>query len=345
MKKYTKKVLNIKQASKKLFSAAIAFIVCVLCFVAIGCGENKKESLSIVCTVFPEYDWVCELLGEKKDSAEITLLSDSGVDLHSYSPTAADLAKIYTSDLFIYVGGESDEWVDAALKNAPYKLKTINLLQTLGDKVKNEQDFGSSSSGAGGDHDHDGEEYEHEHEPDEHVWLSLKNAQIFCDKIAAAICALDAENADVYKNNLLDYKNKLSALDVEYSDFMKTAPFDTLVFGDRFPFAYFADDYNIKYFAAFSGCSAESEASFETIVFLASKIDELNLPAVCKTESVKQKIAEQVKENTKSKNQKIVCFDSLQSTTVVDIKNGKTYLSAMTENLSALKQALGGQTA
>lgn len=337
-----KKSINIKKRIKKLISAAVSFVIAAGCFGLIACGENKSDSLSIVCTIFPEYDWVSEILGDKKDSAELSFILDGGVDLHSYRPTAQDLAEIYTSDLFIYVGGESDEWVDSALKNAPDKnLKTINLLQVLGDKAKIEQDFGGESE----DHDHgDGghdHEEDHEGELDEHVWLSLKNTQIFCDKIAAELCALDPENATVYKNNLASYKNKLAALDERYSEFVKTARFDTLVFGDRFPFSYLAGDYNINCFAAFSGCSAESEASFEKIVFLASKIDELNLPAVCKTENVKQKIAEQVKENTKSKNQKIVSFDSLQSTSADDVKNGKTYLSAMEKNLDSLMQALG----
>ncbi|MDY4186649.1 MAG: metal ABC transporter substrate-binding protein [Candidatus Borkfalkiaceae bacterium] len=331
---------------KKYTAIIIAAIAAFSCVIFASCenNENKKEKLSVVCTIFPEYDWVKELSGGENANIDLKLLLDSGADLHNYQPTVADLATIYACDLFIYVGGESDEWVTAALKNATNKnMKTINLLQVLGEKVKDEEHIDGMQPEKGGtdvddsDHNHG----EHEHEKDEHVWLSVKNAAVICEKIAAELAVIDSENASVYAENLVKYTQKLNALDDEFLNVVNAAKHKTFVFGDRFPFRYLADDYGINYFAAFSGCSAESEASFETIVFLSEKIDELSLPAVCKIEGSSQKIAEQIKQNTKNKNQKIIAFDSLQSVTASDLKSGKNYISAMQNNLTALKQALG----
>lgn len=331
---------------KKCQAIIIAAIVAFSCVIFASCenNENKKEKISVVCTIFPEYDWVKELSGGENANIDLKLLLDSGADLHNYQPTVADLLAIYTCDLFIYVGGESDEWVTAALKNATNKnMKTINLLQVLGDKVKDEEHIDGmqpEKGGTGGD-DSDHNHGEHEHEKDEHVWLSVKNAAVICEKIAAELAVIDSENASVYAENLVKYTQKLNALDDEFLNVVNAAKHKTFVFGDRFPFRYLADDYGINYFAAFSGCSAESEASFETIVFLSEKIDELSLPAVCKIEGSSQKIAEQIKQNTKNRNQKIIVFDSLQSVTASDLKSGKNYISAMQNNLTALKQALG----
>ncbi len=501
---------------KKIITIIISACLMALgCFGLVACGnnnQNKNDKLSVVCTIFPEYDWVSEILGENKDNVELTLLLDNGVDLHSYQPSVQDIAKISTCDLFIYVGGESDAWVDNALKNATNKnMKVINLLEVLGDKVKTEEtvegmehehehsheheeiteadikdrtlaDFAgewkslypyltngdldeylehkaeedgdetttketyrekytaswacdadkitingnsitftykdgttqtATYSYAGyskkldadgdissvryqfttdsenapkyvqfNDHGHEPGEaehfhvyfgndgfdslmnsatnpffvknalsveeildelmgHEHEEENDEHVWLSLKNSEILCKKITSELSALDKDNAATYENNFAAYKQKLAALDKDYSSAVKNAKYKTLVFGDRFPFRYLVDDYNLKYYAAFAGCSAETEASFETIVFLAGKVDELSLPAVCTIEGANHKIAETVRNNTTAKNQKILTFDSMQSTTSKDIKNGVTYLSVMEKNLKVLKEALG----
>ena len=289
--------------------------------------------ISIVTTIFPEYDWVREILGDKADSAEITMLLDKGVDLHSYQPTADDLIKISDCDLFVYVGGESDEWVEDALKSAANRdRKVINLLDALGDSVKEEEIVEGMQ---------EEEEDQEEQEYDEHVWLSLKNAKTLVGAISAALQELDPDNKDTYAANADAYGQKLSALDAEYQKAVSAGTYKTLLFGDRFPFRYLVDDYGLSYYAAFAGCSAESEASFETVSFLARKVDEGKLPCVLTIEGKNHKIAETIVQNTAGKNQKILTMDSMQSTTSQDVARGTTYLSLMEKNLDVLKEALG----
>ena len=330
-----------------------------------GCGKqddtNKTDKLSIVTTIFPEYDWVREILGDKADNAEITMLLDNGVDLHSYQPTADDIVKISDCDLFIYVGGESDGWVEDALRNAANRnMKVINLLEVLGDSVKTEEivegmqeeehehedahahdDAEEHEHEDAEEHEHeDAEEHEHEEEADEHVWLSLKNAKMLVRVISKALQELDPDNKDIYAANADAYVKKLSALDAEYQAAVDAASNKTILFGDRFPFRYLVDDYGLRYYAAFVGCSAETEASFETISFLAKRVDEWKLPCVLTIEGAQHKIAETVVRNTTAKNQRVLTMDSMQSTTSKDAKNGTTYLSVMEKNLSVLKEAL-----
>ena len=308
-----------------------------------GCGKqndtNQTDKLSIVTTIFPEYDWVREILGEKADNAEITMLLDNGVDLHSYQPTADDIVKISDCDLFIYVGGESDEWVEDALRNAANRnMKVINLLEVLGDSVKTEVSVEGMQEA---EHEYeDAEEHEHEEEADEHVWLSLKNAKMLVRVISKALQELDPNNKDIYAANADAYVKKLSALDAEYQAAVDAASNKTILFGDRFPFRYLVDDYGLRYYAAFVGCSAETEAGFETISFLAKRVDEWKLPCVLTIEGAQHKIAETVVRNTTAKNQRVLTMDSMQSTTSKDVKNGTTYLSVMEKNLSVLKEAL-----
>jgi len=320
-----------------------AFVLCILmvCGVFAGCGASNTNTgtgkIKIVTTIFPIYDWVKEIVGDN-ENVELTMLLDKGVDLHSFQPTADDIVKISACDMFIYVGGESDEWVEDALKEATNKNQvSVNLLNVLGSSVKEEE----VKEGMEAEHEEEGE-HEHEEEPeyDEHVWLSIKNAKVLCEKISAELCKLDATNKEAYQSNTTKYTAKLDSLDKEYEAAVKNAGVKTVLFGDRFPFRYLVDDYGLDYYAAFVGCSAESEASFETIVFLAKKVDELGLKAICQIESSDGKIAKTIKDNTKSKNQEILTLDSLQSTTGEQAKSGKTYLSAMQSNLEVLKNAL-----
>ena len=331
---------------KKITALLLALFVLVGALA--GCGKqndtNKTDKLSIVTTIFPEYDWVREILGDKADNAEITMLLDNGVDLHSYQPTADDIVKISDCDLFIYVGGESDGWVEDALRNAANRnMKVINLLEVLGDSVKTEEIV----EGMQEEHEHedahahdDAEEHEHEEEADEHVWLSLKNAKMLVRVISKALQELDPDNKDIYAANADAYVKKLSALDAEYQAAVDAASNKTILFGDRFPFRYLVDDYGLRYYAAFVGCSAETEAGFDTISFLAKRVDEWKLPCVLTIEGAQHKIAETVVRNTTTKNQKVLTMDSMQSTTTQDVKNGTTYLSVMEKNLSVLKEAL-----
>ena len=331
---------------KKITALLLALLMLVGALA--GCGKqndtNKTDKLSIVTTIFPEYDWVREILGDKADNAEITMLLDNGVDLHSYQPTADDIVKISDCDLFIYVGGESDGWVEDALRNAANRnMKVINLLEILGDSVKTEEIV----EGMQEEHEHedahahdDAEEHEHEEEADEHVWLSLKNAKMLVRVISKALQELDPDNKDIYAANADAYVKKLSALDADYQAAVDAASNKTILFGDRFPFRYLVDDYGLRYYAAFVGCSAETEAGFETISFLAKRVDEWKLPCVLTIEGAQHKIAETIVRNTTMKNQKVLTMDSMQSTTTQDVKNGTTYLSVMEKNLSVLKEAL-----
>lgn len=348
--------------------------------------DDTNKKLSVVCTIFPEYDWVRELVGDKKDNYEITYLLDKGVDLHSYQPTAEDIAKIANCDLFVYVGGESDGWVKDALKESKNdKMQVVNLLEALGNNVKEEEvvegmqehdhehehghkedadhdhdheheedadhdhdhehkeDSDHDHDHDHADHDHEDADHEHHHdevEYDEHVWLSLRNASSLVNELAARLQTIDPENKDYYAGNAAEYTSKLGELDSRYLAAVKKAKKKTVIFGDRFPFRYLTDDYGLKYYAAFVGCSAETEASFETVAFLAKKADELKLTNLMVIENSDQKIAKKIIETTKDKNQKIVEMNSMQSVTADDITNGATYISIMESNLKALISAL-----
>ncbi|MEA5083576.1 MAG: metal ABC transporter substrate-binding protein [Lachnospiraceae bacterium] len=329
--------------ARKILVMIFALCFCLVLFA--GCqkaGSNapasnaQEDNLSIVCTIFPEYDWVKEIVGNN-GNAEITLLLDNGVDLHSYQPTAEDIIKIADCDMFIYVGGESDGWVEDCLKEATNKdMVVINLLDVLGDSIKEEEVV----EGMQPEEEEETEEGEEEVEYDEHVWLSLKNASILCQSISDSLCKLDEKNAESYKTNTEKYLQQLSEIDGQFQQAVDSAEYKTVLFGDRFPFRYFVDDYNLEYYAAFVGCSAETEASFETVVFLAGKMDQLKLPAICVIENSDHKIAETILENTTAKDQKILVMNSMQSVTGDDVEKGTTYLSIMKENLEVLKSAL-----
>lgn len=493
-------------------------------------AASKK---SIVCTTFPEYDWVMNILGEKAGDFDVTLLQNNGTDLHSYQPSVKDIAKISKADLFVYVGGESDEWVEKVVAQSVNKNQiVVNMMEVLGDKIREEEIVEGMQAEEKEGHHHHGEKAEEEHhhhdksvstfedhevqdrnlsdwegewkspyslvldgtldevwehksedgkmtaaeykeyykkgyksdiksisikgnkisfiydngkkvsstykyvgyyiqhwsggtkaamyrfvadskkndapryiefndhiiepcpaehfhirmsnesfdaivdpegnwptffpvdmsaheiaedlmgghhhhhedeeeiEYDEHVWLSLNNAIELTNALCVEIAKIDSANASVYEKNAAAYTKQLAELDAEYKAAVKSAKKSTVLFGDRFPFRYLTDDYNLKYYAAFVGCSAESEASFSTIAFLANKVDELELNAVLTIEKSSKKIAETIIKNSNKKNQKIMELDSLQSITTKEIKEGRNYLSAMKKNLEVLKKAL-----
>lgn len=299
-------------------------------------NKDTEDKLSIVCTIFPEYDWAKKILGTHTEDVDLTLLVDNGVDFHSYQPSVEDIVKISTCDMFIYAGGTSDAWVDDVLKEATNKdMVVVNLLDVIGDTAK-EEEVKEGMQAEKEEHT----ESEESPEYDEHVWLSLKNTQVLCSYISDKLCEIDEANSEDYKSNTTSYLAELKALDDEYQKTVDTSKFNTLVFGDRFPFRYMVEDYNLDYYAAFVGCSAETEASFETITFLASKIDELGLTSILTIEGSDHKIAETIIQNTKDKNQKVLTMDSMQSVTADEIENGTTYISLMTKNLETLKTAL-----
>lgn len=314
--------------------SACVLILLLLVGVLSGCGNPAAPDsgrIRIVCTIFPPYDWVRQILGDQADGAELALLLRNRVDLHNFQPTVDDMIRISSCDLFIHAGGESDAWVGAALSNAsnPDRI-VIDLLAMLGGAAKAEDIVEGME---GGDED-DGDSF------DEHVWLSLRNAKLFCAGIAEALSVLDAGNADVYRANLIAYDARLSALDAEYRAAVDQAAVQTLLFADRFPFRYLVDDYGLGYFAAFPGCSAETEAGFDTIVYLAAQADTLCLKSFVVTESADQSIAKAIINNTASGGQRILVLDSMQSVTGEDIQGGVTYLSVMEKNLYTLQEAM-----
>ena len=318
----------------------LVFMLCIVLSLGVlaGCGtqsnEQNNDKLSIVTTIFPEYDWVMNILGDNAENADVTMLLDSGIDLHNFQPTADDIIKISNCDIFIYVGGESDEWVEDALKGVTNKdIIVIDLLESLGDAVK-EEELVEGMEEEDEDEEDQGPEY------DEHIWLSLKNASVLCNVIKDALCKADTDYADAYDSNTTAYIEKLDVLDTQYRSAVKAASKKNVLFGDRFPFRYLVDDYGLSYYAAFVGCSAETEASFETIAFLAGKVDELSLSTVLTLEGTDHRIAETVISTTTTKSAKIRSMDSMQSITAADVKNGVTYLSIMEKNLEVLKEAL-----
>ena len=317
---------------KKIIKILIASLL--LSLTANAFGAAKK---SIVCTTFPQYDWIKNIIGEKSGTFELTLLLNNGTDLHSYQPSIKDIAKISVCDLFVYVGGESDEWVENVLDNAKNKnMIVVNLMEVLADRVFEEElvEGMQGEEEEGEDDEEEGPEY------DEHIWLSLENACAVTQFLSKKIGDLDLKNAITYRKNADAYVSKLNDLNKKYSQTAADAKFNTLLYADRFPFRYLVEDYGLKYYAAFIGCSAESEANFATIKFLADKLNELDLPAVLILEKSDGKIARTVIEASGKKNIKTLVMDSLQSVTKKEIKEGKNYLSVMEKNLEILKAAL-----
>ena len=293
----------------------LAAICAAFAFAAAGAEAPCPK---IVVTTFPIYDWTRQVAGSMQ--VDISFLQN-GVDLHSYVPTAADLRKIASCDLFICIGGESDGWTQRALAQPGNpRRRVLRLMDTPGIAAKKDED---------GD------------DLDEHIWLSLRRASVAVGAIAKELEALYPANASVCRDNAAAYRLKLSALDRAYSAAVAAADVAhrTLLVADRFPFRYLADDYGLTYFAAFHGCSAESEASFKTVLSLAKKIDELDIHAIIVLEGSDRKIAETVRRTAKRHDQRILTLDSMQST------GGKaavaaSYLDAMARNLETLKAAL-----
>ena len=312
---------------KKCIIAVFSFMIFASSLLLTSCGLFKKENkISIVCTIFPEYDWVLEVIKGKEDNFSVTCLASNGEDLHSFEASVNDIVTVSSADVFIYVGGESDSWAFGALKNAKNKnMKVIILIEVLGENAKQEE----LKEGMQGESDG---------EVDEHVWLSLKNAKIFTNEIAKKIAEVDDANKSSYLANAQDYCLKLEELYQKFESAEKSANKNTLVFADRFPFRYLTEDYGLNYFAAFSGCSAESEASFQTVVFLANTINDLNLRVILVIENSEVALAETVKNSTNTKDQTILVINSMQS---VNLSDNAHYLKIMEQNLEVLKVALG----
>lgn len=316
--------------------------------------SSADGSITVVTTIFPLYDWCREIVGDA-DGIDIAMLLDTGTDLHSYQPTVDDMASISECDLFMFVGGESDSWTTDAIASAGETGRVdLSMMDVLADDVLAEEEAPGMQSedadaDAAADEDADAVDdadatadaaAEDDDEADEHVWLSLANAQVLCSAIADALGEVDPGNADTYASNAEAYCAELRDLDSRYAETVGAADIDTLVFCDRFPFRYLIDDYGLSYYAAFSGCSAETEASFETVAYLAERVDELSLSHVVTIEGSDASIADTVIASTESQDAEVVELDSMQSVTAADVDAGATYLDTMERNLDVLAEAL-----
>lgn len=320
-------------------------LLCLSLLVLAGCTPaapqraQEEKKLSVVTTIFPAYDWVREIAGEHSEKMDVTWLMKNGVDIHSYQPTAEDLVTIANCDVLVYVGGESEAWMKEALAQGGKEGRVVvNLMEALGDRVKEETLL------PGMEEEHDQEDYDHGEEPeaDEHIWLSLKNAVPLTQVLAQKLGEADPDRAQDYLEGQRAYQTKLETLDEAYTRMVSQAKHHTALFCDRFPFRYLMDDYGLQAYAAFSGCSAETEASFETVAFLASTLQGLDLPYVLTIEGSDGSLARTVWENTSQNRQTVARLNSLQAVTQQQAQEGLTYLKAMEDNLQALTTALNG---
>ena len=327
----------------------------LICFIGVwvlglslftGCGAvqtpaeqgNGADKIEIVCTTFPQYDWIRNLLGEAEEYFEVTLLVQNSADIHNYQPSARDMIAIKEADLFVYVGGESDVWVpDMMRSDTDLKERSVSLIEVLGDEVLTQEMVQALEH----DHSHD---HDHAHEEtlaDEHVWLSLEKAELLCQYLSARLTAIAPEHEKVISDNTTQYIGKLHALNEEYKVMVEQSAGNPLVFGDRFPFCYLAEDYELEYYAAYTGCNAEVEVGFDTIIALADKIDTLKVPYVLVIDGSDRSIAETVISTASSSGLEILELNSMQSVSLEDIRSGTTYLGIMEENLEVLRKALG----
>ena len=337
---------------RKICSVLIAGILSVG-MILTGCGagqpggqSQKKETeaekkLKVVTTIFPQYDFVRQIAG---DQVELQMLLKPGEETHSYEPTPQDIIAIQNCDLFIYVGGENDAWVEDILESMPDNgRKTLKLTDCV-DTVEEEQKEGMKEER---DHDHeDGqdqdshdEESHSVHEIDEHVWTSPVNAEKIVEVLADQLEELDQKNAAVYKENAAEYEEKLQELDGQFREVVENADSRLLIFGDRFPFRYLAEEYGLDYYAAFSGCASDTEPSAATMAFLINKVKEEKVPTVLKMELSNDNIAKAIAEATGTD---VKVFYSCHNLTAQEFKDGETYLSMMEKNVETLKEVLNG---
>lgn len=307
----------------------IILLIVMMALVLSGCTagvETKPSELKVVSTIFASYDFARQIAG---DYGEISMLLKPGAESHSYEPTPKDIVAIGECDVFIYVGGENDAWVDDILESVDTSNMIIIKMLDLVDKCKEEHVEGM-------EHDHDHEEHEHE-EWDEHVWTSPKNAMIICEKICDAFCQVNQVREKDYKDNLASYMEELKALDDSFTDAVENGNRSTLVFGDRFPLRYFIEEYGLKYYAAFPGCSSDTEASAATIAFLIDKVKEEKIPVVLKIELSSDNIARTIAEDTGAT---VRTFNTCHNVTAEEFSQGVTYISLMEQNLEVIKEAL-----
>lgn len=321
---------------KKLALSALIMAIPVL-FTSCGAYVNtpSDDRLSVVATIFPQYDFAAQIGGDK---IKLKMLTTPGGESHSYEPTPQDIKAVRDCDIFICAGGESDIWYNTVLKSLNSENVTvISLMECVGDRLKEEE----ITEGMRGEKYSLADSEEEETEYDEHVWTSLINAQIISQKIGDTMSLLDEKNADFYKENTEAYIKSLGELDEKYRAAVEKAENKTLVFGDRFPFRYLFDDYGLNYYAAFPGCSTDSDVSAKTMLFLINKINEEKLSAVYYIEFSARRIADTIADETKAEP---LLFHSCHTISKSDFENGVTYLSLMEQNLENLKRGLNIET-
>lgn len=325
---------------KKFLPKAIIIIsiFAVLAILATGCSTSEPApsddaNVSIVTTGFPEYDWTKAMLEGIEGGYDLTMLLGDGIDMHSYQPSAKDIVTISEADMFVYGGGESDEWIEDVLAESTNdKLETVSLMDVSEDNAVEEEEVEGMQEGR--------EEEADEPEYDEHVWMSPRIAKQCCRKIADKLIVLLPEDREQIEANYDRYANKLDEIDAEIAEAVSEGDIDTIVCCDRFPFRYLMDDYGLKYYAAFPGCSTEADASFETILFLAGKVDELGVQAVVLDASGDESLAKTVIENTESKNAEILRLNSMQIVTKEEADSGMSYLGIMADNAEVIRRVL-----
>lgn len=305
---------------------AILVLMCSGMFSGCSFKTSSENGTTIVCTIFPIYDWAKEIT-KGMDNVNVVLLAKNGSDMHSFQPTVQDMVTIADSNIFIYVGGESEEWIEDCLSQNPNEQRTdISLMEVLSDETLEE-----SSEGIAVEEEEEGEDGEVEN--DEHIWLSLRRSKICVEAIADAVC--QKTGSEIPMSNASSYTALIDELDGEYSSFF-TDNDVTITIADRFPFRYLTADYNIKYFAAFSGCTTETDASFDTIIELSKNFASSGEKVIYITESGDEELAKAVMEQA-GVDGTIKVLNSMQSVSSKDIENNASYLSYMRENLETFK--------
>lgn len=307
----------------------------VLCMLMLGGCKGYKVyddgKINVVTTIFASYDFVRQIAG---DSVNLQMLLKPGEESHSYEPTPKDIISISECDVFIYVGGENDAWIDHILESMDTShMKILKLLDMIENKYEEESVEGMENTN----------EHHHEHEEDldgewdEHVWTSPVNATVICENITETLCTMDLDNADTYRKNCDEYAKELEKLDEAFIDAVFNAKRNVLVFGDRFPLRYFVEEYGLDYYAAFPGCAAESEASAATVAFLTDTVEDNNIPVVFKIELSNADMANAIAEDSGCK---VITFNTCHNLSVKDFEAGETYVSLMYKNVNAIKEAL-----
>ena len=328
----------------KLLSLLV--LLSVFCFAAVSCGNEAIYSegegeLNVLCTSFAPFDFAREIGGER---VTVTLLQDSGADLHNYTPTAATLEALSQADVFIYIGGSSDEaWLPAALAAAGNSdlltLCLIDHVEPIYAELQNDwTDHSHSESSHDEHHDHshgheDGHEG-HDHGADEHIWTSVKNSKLMVLEISELLCSADKDGKTYYESRAEEYVSRLDLLDKELEEVTETIP--EMIFADRFPFAYLLHDYHVSYRAAFSGCSTEINSGFEMQISLIEAVKKLDDPCIFTIEGGDKHLAEAIASETGCR---VYSLDSMQSIKRSDIEHGVNYISIMEKNLATLKEA------